>query len=74
MTRKDRYLQLRSDAFYGPVINKKLTAADRLSISAFLSAHECESPDEWTISVRDHLLASDRKNKLLIDDVLTCLR
>lgn len=68
-----RYAALTQDAFYGPHI-RKLTAGDRLSITAFIEAHGSETPEQWTVSVRDHLLVSDRKAKLVIDDVLTCLR
>lgn len=68
-----RYADLVKSAFYGPQI-KKLTAGDRLSITAFIEAHGSETPEEWTISVRNHLLVSDRRNKLVIDDILTCLR
>jgi len=68
-----RYADLTKSAFYGPQI-KKLTAGDRLSITAFIEAHGSETPEQWTISVREHLLVSDRKAKLVIDDILTCLR
>lgn len=68
-----RYAALTQSAFYGPQI-KKLTAGDRLSITAFIEAHGEETADQWTVSVREHLLMSDRRNKLVIDDILTCLR
>lgn len=73
MTRTQRYERLTEHPFYGPMI-KKLTAGDRTSISAFIETHGEESADQWTISVREHLMVSDRKNRFLIDDVLTSLR
>ena len=72
--RVQRFARLAQDHHYGLIINKKMTAADRESVSAFIEAHDHENADQWTVSVRDHLLDSTRKNRMYIDEVLMCLR